>query len=252
MSGIGRTNSGSGGGGISPNRITIHVNAPKGSTVAFSLSGSIVKTIPSNKAVLNADGRTADYYYNPSATGTYTITASLGSLSQSKTITVSTVGEYDVTIKFLLLYDYGDECSDLTGGWTYSKYGAGTASLVKNADNMVISGSTTTAASTNVCANMANLISMAGFSTLKIIYSQSRTGSVDNANICLQKVVPTSGGYESDSNVLVMSTLTVGTDKVVTCNISNVTVNACTVVRFWVHSNHTKSTTITIKRVWLE
>lgn len=249
---IGRTNSGSGGGGISPNRITIHVNAPKGSTVTFSLSGSVVKTIPPNKAVLNADGRTADYYYNPSVTGTYTVTALLGSLSPNETVTVSSAGEYDVTIKFLLLYDYGDECSDLTGGWTYSKSGAGTGSLTKNSNDMVLVGSTTTAASTNVCANMSNLISTAGFSTLKIIYSQSRTGSVDNANICLKKIVPTTGGFESDSNDLASSLLTVGTDKLVTCNISNVTVNACAVVRFWVHNNHTKSTTITIKRVWLE
>ena len=242
-----------GGGGLSPSNITIHVNAPIGSTVELSLSGNVVKTILPNKALTNSDGRTADYYYSTSITGTYTVTALLGSLSPSKTVTVSSAGEYDVTIKFLLLYDYGDECSDLTGGWSYIMSGAGTVTLTKNADNMVLSGSTTVTASTNACVNMENLIDVSGFSTFKILYDLSRTGSGDPAEAGLRKNVPTTnGGYDGNDNFLAHATLYVGTNLTGSVSISNVTVPACAYVIFWAHKNYASSVTVTIKRVWLE
>ena len=52
-------------------------------------------------------------------------------------------GGYPQLIHYTMLYDYGDECTSITGGWdghissTVSYYSGAKTSLTKNADNMV-------------------------------------------------------------------------------------------------------------------
>ncbi len=88
-----------GGGGLNPNKPLIHVNAPVGSTVDFTLSGIVVKSIPSAKAFPNVDGTSADYYYS-AANGTYTVTATLSGDTASETVSVSTAKQYDVKLDY--------------------------------------------------------------------------------------------------------------------------------------------------------
>lgn len=96
-------------GGLSVNSAVIHVNAPLGSTVSFSKSGVVVKTLAPGKGHVNADGETADYYYaiNASSFGTWTMTASkTGETSVSETVTVFAANEYDVTLQYIVPAEY--------------------------------------------------------------------------------------------------------------------------------------------------
>ena len=167
MGAIGRTNSGSGG-GVSPNKITIHVNASLGCNIDFSLNSSIVKTIPANKAIPNSDGKTADYYYSTTATGTYTVTATIDGISTSKTVTVSATKQYDVTIRLVVIYNLGNEYTSLTGGLEKIKginndgYSVGT--MTKNSDNIYLNATSAHA----VGAITVNTISLKGCTTLNI------------------------------------------------------------------------------------
>lgn len=93
---------GGGAGGLNPNDALIHVNAPLGSTVDFTLSSVIVATIPPAKAFTNSDGETADYYYIAKADGTYTVTATLTPETASNTVVVNGAGQYDIALSFNL------------------------------------------------------------------------------------------------------------------------------------------------------
>lgn len=103
---IGKTNSGVGSGGLSLKNAIIHVNAPIGSTVEFSFGGVIVKTILPEKAFVNMDNETADYYYSVKAAnyGTWTITATLGNIDDttSDTVTVNDIKQYDIELTYEL------------------------------------------------------------------------------------------------------------------------------------------------------
>lgn len=166
----------SGGGGLSPNKITIHVNASLGCDIDFSLNSSIVKTIPANKAIPNSDGKTADYYYSTTVTGTYTVTATIDGISTSKTVTVSATKQYDVTIKLIVIYNLGNEYTSLTGGIHQQKgiasadFSLGT--MTKNADNIyVYAGDTQGSAAVTI-----NKIDVTGCKTL-CVYATAVGGS---------------------------------------------------------------------------
>ena len=95
-----------GGGGLNVGRPLIHVNAPVGSTVTFTLSGLIVKSITPDKAFTNSDGVTADYYYANPANGTYTVTSTQGAYSATDTVVVSENKQYDITILYqIMMFD---------------------------------------------------------------------------------------------------------------------------------------------------
>lgn len=99
-----------GGGGLNVGRPLIHVNAPVGSTVTFTLSRLIVKSITPDKAFTNSDGVTADYYYSSPANGTYTVTATLGTDTTSGTVIVSENKQYDLSLSYsLILFNNGTE-----------------------------------------------------------------------------------------------------------------------------------------------
>lgn len=109
-----------GGGGFSTKNAVIHANAPLGSTITFSKGGVVVKSLGPTDAFSNADGATADYYYPVKATnyGEWTVVASSGNYSSSKVITVSEVKQYDAILEYsLYLFNHGDQCTAVTGGW---------------------------------------------------------------------------------------------------------------------------------------
>lgn len=91
-----------GGGSFNPSDALIHVNAPLGSTVEFSLGGVTAATILPAKAFANVDGETADYYYPVKAAnyGAWTVTATLSTDTASDTVTVNAAKQYDVELAF--------------------------------------------------------------------------------------------------------------------------------------------------------
>lgn len=106
---IGRTNSGTSGGGLSPNSAVIHVTAPVGSTISFSKGGVIVKTLGPEKSHVNAENNTlAEWYYAVSSSnyGSWTIAVSLnGSVVATSTVAISENKDYQVYLADLVLYD---------------------------------------------------------------------------------------------------------------------------------------------------
>ena len=59
----------------------------------------------------------------------------------SETITISENGETQTLNKWYL-YNHGDECTNVTGGWGIVPYGGVTGRLDKGADAMTVTGST--------------------------------------------------------------------------------------------------------------
>ena len=94
--------SGMGGLNIQGNKPIIHVNSGVGSIIQFKINDIIVKTIPVDKAIANIDGMTADYYYS-CTTGIYTVIATKGSYTESKTVEVVANEEYDIQLLSPLL-----------------------------------------------------------------------------------------------------------------------------------------------------
>lgn len=102
-----------GGGSMSPNSAVIHVSAPVGSTVTFAKGGVVAKTIPASKAHTNSttpvytgQTRYADYYYTVTQSnyGSWTVTATRGSETASKTVSVSSNLQYDVELTYNLYF----------------------------------------------------------------------------------------------------------------------------------------------------
>ena len=69
--------------------------------------------------------------------GLWTVTATNGEQTATQDVLVDVAMEYeieiDLPVNYLMLYDYGDECMDVTGGWVASK--TATSGVTANATN---------------------------------------------------------------------------------------------------------------------
>ena len=184
---------GSGGVDIQKNKPVIHVNAPVGSTVDFTLNSVIIKSIPSEKSFPNVDGKTAEYYYTAKANGTYTVTASLNADAASSTVIVNGIGQYDVALHIYpagAIYWLGDEILTITGGWVGgSSNSAYTAkgTFTKDADSMFVKDvdNGTYSAVTN------NQISLINYNTL-YFECYKVTGATQSCTLRINSTLPSS------------------------------------------------------------
>lgn len=126
---------GAGGEGLSVNSAVLHVTAPAGSTVTFSKGGVAVRSLGPGRAHTNADGANADYYFPvaPANYGEWTVTATRGTDHTEAVVTVSTNQQYDVVLSyFLYLYQDGNECTAVSGGWDGNGSYTKTAELIRS------------------------------------------------------------------------------------------------------------------------
>ena len=96
-----------GGSGLSVNEAVLRITAETGSTITLAKGGVTVATLASGKGHTNAaDSTVADWYYPISASnyGSWTITATNGSNTSSKTVTVNAAKQYDVLLTFDLYF----------------------------------------------------------------------------------------------------------------------------------------------------
>lgn len=76
--------------------------------------------------------------------GTWTVTATNGTKTATQDVLVDVITEYEITMAYrLYLYNEGDECEDVTGGWTIDGYVYtgevyGVSAGVKNADSFYL------------------------------------------------------------------------------------------------------------------
>ena len=121
-------------GGLKPE---IAVTSLVGSTIDILKNGIIIDTY--------ALGANETEHIFPVRIGTYIVRGTLGDDVRIVTVNVDVVGRYEVEIysepNYLMLYDFGDECTAITGGWTGQitqtvAYYSGTKSkLKKNSNN---------------------------------------------------------------------------------------------------------------------
>lgn len=138
---------GGGGGGLSSTDALLRVQAPAGSTVTIT-KGSTTKTDQGHE---NADDNTVyDYYFiihqsQFDSTTPWTVTATLGDKSATKTVTINAASEYDLSLRYrLYLYNRGVIETDITGGLSNSGYvydGQSLAAATFNTDNIYFSSS---------------------------------------------------------------------------------------------------------------
>ena len=182
---------------------TIEITADYAITIAF-FSASINITYPANSTcvVTNSSGQTVASDTNTgsstktwtatvNATGTYTVaaTATDGSgKSKSQSVSITTDGQSEsVTLNYsLMLYDAGDECTDVTGGWVADATGSSTGgwnlvepTLTKNSDSMTVAMPTYEG---NGCVHMTKSVDMSEYTTLKATISDFSGGSNTNGH----------------------------------------------------------------------
>lgn len=104
--------------------------------------------------------------------GTFIITATNGSKTVEKTVLIDIAGVYEIEMEFrLYLYQYGDECEDITGGWLT---GSNVQNIISNAtdgtkenDYLLVSQPQSTPAH-NEGFRTANAIDFTGYSHINI------------------------------------------------------------------------------------
>ena len=159
---------GGGGGGLKSTDAILRVIAQAGSTVTIS-KGGVSKSDTGHE---NADDNTLyDYYFvihqsqfdsiNP-----WTVTATLGSDTVSDTIIIDSADEYDVVLVYgIYLYNNGDLCTDVTGGWGNSGWSVTGESII---------GATYNTTSINMNGVQAKNVIAAPVNTFNIAFSSVR------------------------------------------------------------------------------
>lgn len=79
--------------------------------------------------------------------GMWTVAATDGTRTKTQDVLIDAPADFEIEMPFdanyLMLYDFGDECEDITGGWTSSGYSSGTSGYTisagtKNSDNLFV------------------------------------------------------------------------------------------------------------------
>ena len=140
---VGKTNVGSSG----KLYAVIAVTYPEGSVCTCSNGTKTMKAKDtSGKALFNV------------TVGEWTVSCTDGSRTVSKEVTIAVAGQFEslVLSYALYLYNYGDKCEAVTGGWEQYQYnGYGEGSWAYNSDNIFVNGVDVT--------NSATVVSMVSF-----------------------------------------------------------------------------------------
>lgn len=82
-------------------------------------------------------------------------------------------GKYEQIVNYTMLYDYGDECADITGGWD-NTYTDGGGTFTKNTDNMYLYVKGT---NYKKCASTLKPINITDYDSFFVNYKASRTST---------------------------------------------------------------------------
>lgn len=115
---------GGGGGSLKNTDAVLIVSVPTGSSVTATKGGV---TLTPTIWVQNADNTldTAIFSIKASAfdSNPWTVTATLGADSASSTLVINNSKQYDIALRYSTpLFNNGDQCTAITGGWTSSNY----------------------------------------------------------------------------------------------------------------------------------
>mgnify|MGYP000806832164 CR=1 FL=1 len=128
--------------------------------IDVSYPAGAVCTCSNGTRTLKARGTGGHFLFNIPTAGDWTVTAVLDGKSKSEAVTVSEAAAYVISINFeLWLYNLGDQCTDITGGWEMT---GGGGSVDFGADTMTIK--VNTQGRVTLCT--ANRVPLAGIKTL--------------------------------------------------------------------------------------
>ena len=113
--------------------------------------------------------------------GTFTVTATNGTKTTTETVLIDITGVYEIEMDYKLwLYRDGDECEEVTGGWSQNTnwiHGSytfsGSKTLIKNDDNLYLPSVSADASN----ATAANKINFSNYNTLYIELENVGNGS---------------------------------------------------------------------------
>lgn len=155
-----------GGKGLLPEII---VTAPSGSTLDLMQGSVVLQTY----ALSSTE---TQHTFIVKSIGTYTVRGTSGSDSASVEVVVDVVGQYSCTIEYrsqLYLYNLGDECEDVSGGWHLFWNYDNTATFKKNADHLYLSAQRSPGVGGEGAIGTNNKISLKGFSELHYEITQN-------------------------------------------------------------------------------
>ena len=191
---------------------TITITSDYSTSIAyFSASINITYPATSTCVVTNSSGQTIASDTNTGsstktwtatvhATGTYTVTATAtdgSGKSKSQSVSITADGQSEsVTLSYLYyLYNTGDECTAITGGWKARKQGSG-GTFAKRETSIYVQGMS----DNGMNAATTNKIDLTPFSTAKIRLIKVSSGGIGKF------FFSTSSGYtESGSSNLSLS-----------------------------------------------
>ncbi len=228
---IGRTSAGGSGGGL--NKSVIIVTAPTGSTVTCK-NGSATKTTQEKSGTWTFSGIT---------NGTWTVTATLGGQTTTKTVNVTQFDVYRVTLEYLLyLYNEGDECTDVTGGWRVNTTIAESAAKESNriwTGDLLSSGNKSWIYMLNPSSRIAQ------FNTLKIQVDRQQITNTPTFGLMLGSTPPESlNGNTYEALYITYKDVGSGNGEL-SLDISNATADSMRVMLWSFYSTY-------IYKIWLE
>ena len=158
-----------GGSGLLPEII---VTAAAGSTLDLLQNGVVLKTY-------TLSSTETQHTFVVKNVGEYTVKSTLGDNTYSSNVLIETVGQYPVTITGkLYLYNYGDECESVTGGWNAKN---SNGSFTKNSTSFVLANGN---ANTNgLGVSVSKLIDSSKYTKLVAQWSCELTGSTAHSNV---------------------------------------------------------------------
>ena len=169
------------------------------SVIAVIYPAGSICTCVSGTKTLKARDTSGKALFNVTV-GEWTVSCTDGSSTVSKSVTITTPGQVEsVKLSYaLILYDSGDEYTDITGGWSgfacYSGTSKGT--FTKNSSSIYIKSNGSKGAQ-SIAAATANKIDITDISTLKVNVTSFNVQSEYRAYFLLSSHRDTSSVSES-------------------------------------------------------
>lgn len=216
---------------------TIKVTYPSGSTL----------TCTNGSTTLTATTTTGSYTFTVPNSGTWTVKAVSGSNTASESVSITTSGQSaSVTLTYeVYLYNAGNQCTSLTGGWSNKEKGASyvaSGSVTLGTSAMTIACNTTGSR----CAYTTNAIALSGKTTLHVtISSASNLSSNVPAGIWVAKDTTVSAWAWTN---VVASKYDITSTGTYTISISSVTTSCYIAIGI---DSSGGAGSITVSKVWL-
>ena len=168
--------------------------------IAVTYPEGSVCTCSNGTKTLKAKDTSGKALFNVPSAGTWTVSCTDGSSTVSKSVTITAPGQVEnVKLSYaLILYDSGDEYTDITGGWSgfacYSGTSKGT--FTKNSSSIYIKSNGSKGAQ-SIAAAPENKIDITDISTLKVNVTSFNVQSEYRAYFLLSSRRDTSSVSES-------------------------------------------------------